>query len=155
RLVGRGEVSRDREGLMAFLCRWPAVVLLEQVDNDGVEALLPAVLEVLLGLVFRQLDKERPCGVAMDEKRLVVRIHEVAMVGADLERERGWHSFLHRRFRRLEKARGFPHAKRDILFKARRYESLGSAGVPKVLRFLHGPSLWVQPFRLVRARGKL
>jgi hypothetical protein len=63
--------------------------MLEQINDDRIEATLLSVLEVTADILLAQLGDERPGCIADNEKRLVALINEVAVVRADLKGQGG------------------------------------------------------------------
>ncbi len=60
-------------------------LVLNQVDDQGVETLGRPVGQVLLGLGFRQGGNDRPGGVAVDQEGPVILVDQVPTVRADFE----------------------------------------------------------------------
>ena len=66
--------------------RRAAELVLDEVHDDGIESLLAAVFEILLGLFLGETGDERPRCVPMDQERRATLIHQVAMIRADAKR---------------------------------------------------------------------
>lgn len=59
--------------------------MFDQVNDDGVEALGSAVVEVVAGVLIVHLRDQRPCGLAVDVERSAALIDQVALIAADLD----------------------------------------------------------------------
>ena len=79
-VVGRREIAWGEEGLLAVTVRRGRAgeLVLDEVDQECIETPRPAVVEILHGLLARQLHDERPGRLAADEEGRPVRTDQPA-----------------------------------------------------------------------------
>src|ERR1022692_3670393 len=85
RLVGRREIAGNQERRLPVAVDRAMEFMLDEIDDDGIEALAAAVFQVQLRFVFGETGNQRPGCVALDQKWLPALVDHVTVAGSDAD----------------------------------------------------------------------
>src|ERR1700738_1260173 len=83
--IGSGEISGCRERTFSVAIHGSAKLVFDQIDDDRIESLATATLQIDFRLFPGEPGDEGPCCIALHQKRRSTLIHEMAVVRADVK----------------------------------------------------------------------